>query len=116
LVEHGLKPKQVATGLFDAFGEQTIDVMRDGAHYLAHIWQSAWDTGVKIGKLPVKQLKTKDMIDLYTNSRFLPSHTLDTIAPVLSQAGAAQGSNNRHSGNGATMGKPGRHRKRFART
>lgn len=80
-----LKPRQIADALWDEFGKSTVEVMRDGSNYLAHLWQSAWDTGKKSSKIgAAKTLEQQDMIDLYTDPKFLPSHTLDTIEPLLS--------------------------------
>ena len=86
-----LKPKEIADGLWTEFGDATTGIMKYGSYYLAHIWQSAWDTGAKIAKLPVKSIDRQDMIDLYTDSTFLPSHTIDTIGPLLSNPPATSG-------------------------
>ena len=94
LSKQGLKPKEIADGLWKEFGAATTSIMKDGSYYLAHIWQTAWDTGAKIARLSAKSLDQQDMIDLYTDSTFLPSHTIDTIGPLLSQSPASGANSN----------------------
>lgn len=83
LKAQGLTPKLTAAVLWGKFGDATIEIMRDGSQFLALIWQTAWDAGNgdRIG--PARQLSQDDMIALYTNESFLPSHTIDTIGPIL---------------------------------
>ncbi len=82
LQREGLKPREVADKLWDAFGDATIDVIRDGSQMLANIWQSAWDANPN-GFGDAMALTQKAMIKLYTNPKFLPSHSIKTIGSVL---------------------------------
>ena len=78
-----LKPRQIADALWTEFGDDTVTIMRDGAWFLALVWQSAWDAGNRGAMGSPKLLPQQSMIDLYTNPNFLPSHTIDTIQPLL---------------------------------
>jgi hypothetical protein len=85
LKDQGLKPKDIADGLWDAFGDGTIDAMVDGSACLARIWQSAWieGGGDKASGVPAKAIDEKDLAKLYKNQDFVRSFTLDQIGPHL---------------------------------
>jgi hypothetical protein len=80
----GSKPASRADGLWKKFGAATINVMADGCVCLAQLWDSAWregngDTSIRsAAAIPQQRLEA-----LYQDPNFLPSHTLDTIGPVL---------------------------------
>ena len=84
----GGKSKRVADALWDAFGEQTIDVMADGAQVLAMLWDSAWTAG---GGMPgaAKEIPEDDLKTLYEDPNFVPSLDLDHIGAVLVTSKAA---------------------------
>jgi hypothetical protein len=78
------KPAAQADALWESLGDDTIDVMADGCLCLARLWDSAWKEGN--GDLAINSLAEIDetvLEHLYQNRNFLPSHTLDTIAPLL---------------------------------
>ena len=81
----GSKPASRADALWKKFGTATINVMADGCVCLAQLWDSAWqegdgDTSIRSATaIPQERLEA-----LYQNPNFLPSHTLDTISPLLS--------------------------------
>jgi hypothetical protein len=80
----GSKPASRADALWKKFGAATINVMADGCVCLAQLWDSAWregngDTSIRsAGAIPQQRLKA-----LYQDPNFLPSHTLDTVGPLL---------------------------------
>jgi hypothetical protein len=81
------KPAARATAMWAKLGERTMDVMSDGCLCLAQLWDSAWDQGD--GDQNVSQLGAIDpatLENIYRPVSFLPSHTLDTIGPVLGAA------------------------------
>jgi hypothetical protein len=83
------KPAARADALWSSLGDDTIDVMADGCFCLAQLWDSAWEEGN--GDLTVNSLgaiSEADLEHLYQNPNFLPSHTLDTIGPLLQGAPA----------------------------
>jgi hypothetical protein len=78
------KPAAQAEALWKNLGEDTIKVMADGCICLAQIWDSAWTEGG--GDSTIRSLTEIDessLEKLYQNPNFLPSHTIDTIGPVL---------------------------------
>jgi hypothetical protein len=81
----GSKPASRADALWKKFGTATINVMADGCVCLAQLWDSAWqegdgDTSIRSATaIPQERLEA-----LYQNPNFLPSHTLDSISPLLS--------------------------------
>ena len=81
-----LKPKEIADHLWTQFGQDTIQVMADGARTLAMLWESAWAEGGGTAKLANagKNIKPSAFKSLYIQPNFLPSLTLAQIKPVLS--------------------------------
>ena len=83
---HGQKPKAVADGLWEQFGDETIAVMTEGSRYLAWLWDCAWEQGGGDGRFKMNDLEAVDEADLaalYQDHGFMPSHTLETIGPLL---------------------------------
>lgn len=74
----------VLDGLWEKFDKPTAEVMALGARYLACLWDSAWKAGKGsaahhvIGPVEKSTLK-----QLYENSKFIESLTLDRIGGVL---------------------------------
>lgn len=81
------KPKQRAEALWASFGDATMTVMTEGCLTLAQLWDSAWAEGggdatiAALGAIEETTLET-----IYRDRNFLPSHTLDTIGPLLAGA------------------------------
>jgi hypothetical protein len=85
----GSKPAARADALWKKFGGGTINVMADGCLCLATLWDSAWQEGGGDAMKPVAAAISQARLEqLYQNPDFLPSHTLDTIGPLLSGATA----------------------------
>ena len=93
------KPKPRADALWNTevrgskLGDRTIEVMADGCLCLAQIWESAWAEGD--GDTNITQLGVVTepaMEQLYQNPDFMPSHTLDTIGPLLTNGASSGGS------------------------
>jgi hypothetical protein len=82
----GKKNLATLNALWNAWGDQTIQTMSDGARVLAWIWDSAWAAGngdrleqSALGAAPVEDLQR-----LYTSdATFVPSLDLDHIDPAL---------------------------------
>jgi hypothetical protein len=92
LKEADQKPAARADAMWKVLGADTIKVMADGAVCLAQLWDSAWQEGggdEKIGNLDA--VSEKALEDLYRNPEFLPSHTLNTIGPLLQGGPATTG-------------------------
>ena len=67
--------------MWEAFKEQTIEVMARGCRVLAKIWDGAWKVGhgdANIGSSEV--LKEKDIRKLYDKASFIPSVSLDNMS------------------------------------
>lgn len=86
------KPAAQADALWKSLGEDTIKVMADGCICLAQIWDSAWAEGDGDSNIrSLGEIDEASLERLYQNPNFLPSHTLDTIGPILTGAPAAAG-------------------------
>lgn len=78
------KPAARAAKMWQQLGTRTINVMTNGCFCLAQLWDSAWKEGggdteiTRYGAIDEATLEA-----LYRNPDFLPSHTLDTIGPIL---------------------------------
>jgi hypothetical protein len=85
----GTNPAARADALWKKFGGGTINVMADGCLYLATLWDSAWKEGGGDATMPAAAAIAQTRLEeLYQNPDFLPSHTLDTIGPLLAGATA----------------------------
>jgi hypothetical protein len=70
--------------MWRSLGDDTVKVMADGCICLAQLWDSAWEEGG--GDRTIHDFNSIDetrLEQLYQNSSFLPSHTIDTIGPLL---------------------------------
>jgi hypothetical protein len=82
-VEAGGKPVVVTLeALWEQFGDQTIQVMTDGAESLARIWAGAWQ-GHAISAGDIKAVPFDELRALYEDVDFVPSKYLDEISPEL---------------------------------
>ncbi len=83
--------KDVQTALWDQHGQQTIELMADGARVLAFVWQSAWTAGggdTQFAPGALGPVDTDDLMTLYQDPKFVPSLDLDSIKPVLVEGAA----------------------------
>ena len=85
-VGFGKGKKGRAKAMFDKFGQDTIGVMRDGAHLLGVLWESAWSLGN--GEHTVRSthaLTQKQAMQICADRNFLPSLTIDQIGAKLTR-------------------------------
>jgi hypothetical protein len=83
-VDVGKGGKASSDALWAAYGQKTINVMKQGAHLLAVLWESAWEVGS--GETKVRSLRalTQDeAMTIVTDPDFLPSMTVDKIGASL---------------------------------
>jgi hypothetical protein len=83
-VDVGKGGKASSDALWGAYGQKTINVMKQGAHLLAVLWESAWEAGS--GETKVRSLRalTQDeAMAIVTDPAFLPSTTVDQIGASL---------------------------------
>lgn len=72
--------------MWDRFGDGTIGVMRDGAHLLAVLWESAWSQGD--GETHVDStaaLTQSAAMQICADANFVPSLTIDRIGTILAR-------------------------------
>jgi hypothetical protein len=78
------KPTPRADAMWRSLGNDTIKVMADGCVCLAQLWDSAWEEGHGDRTIsdfnPIEETRLEQ---LYQDPDFLPSHTIDTIGPLL---------------------------------
>jgi hypothetical protein len=81
----GQSPKRVAERLWEAFGEQTAQVIADGAALLAGLWESAWKEGARAAtrKKPPAAVSEEELERLYRDPAFVPSTSLADLGPLL---------------------------------
>src|SRR5262249_51295801 len=85
------KPAARADAMWSVLGERTIKVMADGCICLARLWDSAWKEGDGDSNInSLRAISEGALEKLYQNPNFLPSHTLDTIGPVLEGASTSR--------------------------
>jgi hypothetical protein len=84
----GVKPKQMAEDMWEKFGDATIAGMKDGAHLLAVLWQSAWVAGGADHTIPasaIKALTQQKVMKICQDQDFLPSLPINKIGAVIKQ-------------------------------
>jgi hypothetical protein len=85
------KPAARADAMWSVLGERTIKVMADGCICLARLWDSAWKEGDGDSNInSLRAISEGALEKLYQNPNFLPSHTLDTIGPLLNGASTSR--------------------------
>jgi hypothetical protein len=95
---------RVVDGLWDAFGQQTAQVMGAGARYLAAIWDAAYAMAATPLPAHAGAIPETTLAGIYQDPTFVPSLTLDKIGSVLKWPGG-------RAGNPAPAARqPGRHR------
>jgi hypothetical protein len=85
-IDSDAKPKQLADDMWDAFGQSTIQCMRDGVHLLAVLWQSAWladGAGDAIPSSALEALTERQAMKICQNETFLPSVSIAAIGSIL---------------------------------
>lgn len=83
-VDVGKGGKASSDALWKEYGQKTINVMKQGSHLLAVLWESAWEVGG--GETKVRSLRAltkEEAMDVVTDPDFLPSMTVDKIGAVL---------------------------------
>jgi hypothetical protein len=89
----GQKPAARADAMWKVLGQDTIKVMADGCICLAQLWDSAWKEGGGDHTIHAfGEISEKTLEKIYQNPDFLPSHTLNTIGPLLKGQPAAPSS------------------------
>jgi hypothetical protein len=89
------KPAARADALWRSLGEDTIHVMADGCICLAQLWDSAWQEGGGDNHIKSFEMIDEERLEqIYQNPEFLPSHTIDTIGPLLQGGPAAAAGRN----------------------
>jgi hypothetical protein len=86
------KPAPRSDAMWRILGDDTVKVMADGCVCLALLWDSAWEEGG--GDHTIHDFNSIDetrLESLYQNPSFLPSHTIDTIGPVLRGSPSSSG-------------------------
>ncbi len=73
----------VVDGLWEAFGEQTAEVMGIGARYLAAVWDAAYVAAGQPAWDDTGPIAEKVLAVIYQDKTFVPSLTLNKIASVL---------------------------------
>jgi hypothetical protein len=87
-IDSDAKPKQMAEDMWNEFGEETVQCMKDGVHLLAVLWQSAWVAGNGDHTVPASGLKAvqqKEAMKICQDEEFLPSVPVGKIGDVLRQ-------------------------------
>ncbi|MFO0899965.1 MAG: hypothetical protein U0836_21240 [Pirellulales bacterium] len=87
-IDSDAKPKQLAEDMWAEFGAGTVECMRDGAHLLAVLWQSAWVAGDGDQTIPAASLKAltqKKAMKICQDEKFLPSVSIARIGDILRQ-------------------------------
>lgn len=85
----GKGKKGRAEAMWDAFGDDTIDVMRDGSHLLAVLWESAWSLGNGEHTIGATTALTQEKaMEICADPDFLPSLTIDRIGAKLKRPSA----------------------------
>jgi hypothetical protein len=83
-IDVGKGGKVATDALWKVSGKQTISVMRNGAHLVALIWESAWAAGR--GETIVTStaaLTEEAAMEIVSDPDFVPSVTVDTIGKLL---------------------------------
>jgi hypothetical protein len=80
------KPKERNEFLWKKFGKKTIEVMQDGSHLLAVLWESAWALGNgEKNVTSTRSLTQSEAMKICGDADFLPSVTIDQIGKFLKQ-------------------------------
>jgi hypothetical protein len=83
LRDQGEKPAAIADALWKAFGDTTLANMADGCRLLAHLWESAWNSGGGNKQGKHNAVPEERLDEIYRNPDFVRSLTLDKVGDVL---------------------------------
>lgn len=73
---------QDPNAMWSQFGQDTVELLAEGARCLAMIWESAWRTpGNAITAFDA--IPFEDLVTIYESKNWAPSMTLDEIGPIL---------------------------------
>ena len=76
--------KASSDALWKAYGQKTVNVMKQGAHLVAVLWESAWEVGSGETKVRALRALTQDeAMAIISDPDFLPSMTVDEIGASL---------------------------------
>lgn len=80
-------PAAVKSDMWTALGDRTVEVMTEGCRYLAHLWDSAWQTGRGDANIADLSLIDAELIrQRKIDHQFIPSVTLERIQEILDAA------------------------------
>lgn len=80
--------KEQLIAMWDKYGAATIDVMKDGTHLLAVLWESAWEEGGgETGNRNTAALTPEHSMEIVAPDKFLTSYKIDEIGAVLKWPG-----------------------------
>jgi hypothetical protein len=85
-IDVGKGGKAASDALWKAYGQKTIDVMKQGSHLIAVLWESAWQVGGGEAKVQVRSLQAltqNQAMAIVSDPGFLPSMTVDQIGAHL---------------------------------
>jgi hypothetical protein len=83
-IDVGKGGKAATDALWNVSGKQTISVMRNGAHLVALIWESAWAAGRgETNVTSTAALTQEAAMEIVSDPDFVPSVTVDTIGKLL---------------------------------
>ena len=83
-IDVGKGGKAATAALWKVSGKQTISVMRNGAHLVALIWESAWAAGRGETNITSTAALTEEAaMEIVSDPDFVPSVTVDTIGKLL---------------------------------
>jgi hypothetical protein len=83
-IDHGSNAHKASGALWQRYGQRTVQVMQNGTHLLARLWESAWAVGN--GDRKIKKaipIDPDEAMDLVANPQFLPSTTINKIGSLL---------------------------------
>lgn len=80
----GSTGKAASDALWEAFGKKTIQAMKNGAHLIALLWESAWVVGDGDRKISrTSALRENEAMAIVADPKFLPSLPIEKIGKAL---------------------------------
>jgi hypothetical protein len=85
-IDVGKGGKAASDALWSAYGARTIQVMQDGTHLLAVLWESAWKIGDGDANIKRKSALSQDeAMEIVKDPDFLPSTSIGKIGAILTE-------------------------------